>query len=90
MTWVSFQTRIDNQDVREIFDGHFYAWILGEVEGVACDHGRSGKYTTCNEIQADAEGGSPDMAMQQAMNNFKFKVQEAKHHIEQCFMDQLG
>jgi len=90
MTWISFQARIDLQDVREVFDGHFYAWITGEVEGVARDHGRWGTYSICNEIQVDAEDKSPDMAMQQAIENFQFKVQEAKHHIEQCLIEQLG
>lgn len=90
MAWVSFQTRIDQQDVREVFAGNFYAWVYGEVEGVVRDRSSYGTYSVCNEIRASAEGVSPDMAMQQAMSDFQFKVQEAKYRIEQSLMDRLS
>lgn len=89
MAWVSFQTEIRFQDVQG-GDGRFYATVQGEVEGVVRDHGRVGTYSLCNEVAATAEGGSPDMAMQQAMNNFQFKVEEAKNNIQQHLMADLG
>ncbi|MDJ1173543.1 hypothetical protein [Roseofilum capinflatum] len=89
MAYVSFTRRIRFKNVHDCGDGSFYATVTGEVEGVLQDHGRAGRYSLCNEVSATAQGGSPDMAMQQAMNDLQFKAQEAQNNIQQRLMANL-